>query len=134
MVGKNLSVVDTAEAVRPALAGLLIQQVAPLNKPLPVITFNSELEHMLIKMAKQSSEDGLVLDNELAQKLITNISDLNQKLTSEGKTAILVVSPNIRRQISAIIRQHIEDLIVLSFTELPDSRKVDVVATIDGQS
>ena len=89
---------------------------------------------MLIKMAKQSGEEGLVLDNELAQKLITNISDLNQKLTSEGKTAILVVSPNIRRQISGIIRQHIEDLIVLSFTELPDSRKVDVVATIDGQS
>ena len=83
---------------------------------------------------KQNVEEGLVLDNDLAQKLITNISDLNQKLTSEGKTAILVVSPNIRRQISAIIRQHIEDLIVLSFTELPDSRKVDVVATIDGQS
>ncbi len=133
-VGKNLSLIDTAEAVRPSLAGLLIQQVAPLNQPLPVITFNSELEHMLIKMAKQSGEEGLVLDNDLAQKLITNISDLNQKLTSEGKTAILVVSPNIRRQISAIIRQHIEDLIVLSFTELPDSRKVDVVATIDGQS
>ncbi len=134
LVGKNLSLIDTAEAVRPSLAGLLIQQVAPLNQPLPVITFNSELEHMLIKMAKQSGEEGLVLDNELAQKLITNISDLNQKLTSEGKTAILVVSPSIRRQISAIIRQHIEDLIVLSFTELPDSRKVDVVATIDGQS
>ncbi len=133
LVGKNLSLIDTAEAVRPSLAGLLIQQVAPLNQPLPVITFNSELEHMLIKMAKQSGEEGLVLDNELAQKLITNISDLNQKFTSEGKTAILVVSPNIRRQISAIIRQHIEDLIVLSFTELPDSRKVDVVATIDGQ-
>ena len=134
LVGKNLSLIDTAEAVRPSLSGLLIQQVAPLNQPLPVITFNSELEHMLIKMAKQSGEEGLVLDNDLAQKLITNISDLNQKLTSEGKTAILVVSPNIRRQISAIIRQHIEDLIVLSFTELPDSRKVDVVATIDGQS
>ena len=134
LVGKSLSLIDTAEAVRPSLAGLLIQQVAPLNQPLPVITFNSELEHMLIKMAKQSGEEGLVLDNELAQKLITNISDLNQKLTSEGKTAILVVSPSIRRQISAIIRQHIEDLIVLSFTELPDSRKVDVVATIDGQS
>jgi flagellar biosynthesis protein FlhA len=134
LIGKNLSVIDTAEAVRPSLAGLLIQQVAPLNKPLPVITFNSELEHMLIKMAKQSGDEGLVLDNELAQKLITNISDLNQKLISEGKPAVLVVSPNIRRQISAIIRQHIEDLIVLSFTELPDSRKVDVVATIDGQS
>ena len=132
LVGKNLSVIETAEAIRPNLAGLLIQQVAPLNKALPVITFNSELEHMLIKMAKQNGEEGLVLDNELATKLISNISDLNQKLISEGSTAVLVVSPNIRRQISGIIRQHIEDLIVLSFTELPDNRKVNVVATIDG--
>ena len=132
LVGKNLSVIETAEAIRPNLAGLLIQQVAPLNKALPVITFNSELEHMLIKMAKQNGEEGLVLDNELATKLISNISDLNQKLVSEGNTAVLVVSPNIRRQISGIIRQHVEDLIVLSFTELPDNRKVNVVATIDG--
>ena len=134
LVGKNLSVIETAEAIRPNLAGLLIQQVAPLNKALPVITFNSELEHMLIKMAKQNGEEGLVLDNELATKLISNISDLNQKLVSEGNTAVLVVSPNIRRQISGIIRQHVEDLIVLSFTELPDNRKVNVVATIDGGS
>ncbi len=134
LVGKNLSVIETAEAIRPNLAGLLIQQVAPLNKALPVITFNSELEHMLIKMAKQNGEEGLVLDNELATKLISNISDLNQKLVSEGNTAVLVVSPNIRKQISGIIRQHVEDLIVLSFTELPDNRKVNVVATIDGGS
>jgi flagellar biosynthesis protein FlhA len=134
LVGKNLSVIDTAEAIRPSLAGLLIQQVAPLNKALPVITFNSELEHMLIKMAKQNGEEGLVLDNELATKLISNISDLNQKLVSEGNSAVLVVSPNIRRQISGIIRQHVEDLIVLSFTELPDNRKINVVATIDGGS
>ncbi len=134
LVGKNLSVIETAEAIRPNLAGLLIQQVAPLNKALPVITFNSELEHMLIKMAKQNGEEGLVLDNELATKLISNISDLNQKLVSEGNSAVLVVSPNIRRQISGIIRQHVEDLIVLSFTELPDNRKVNVVATIDGGS
>ena len=134
LVGKNLSVIETAEAIRPFLSGLLIQQVAPLNKPLPVITFNSELEHMLIKMAKQNGDEGLVLDNDLATKLISNISDLNQKLVSEGNTAVLVVSPNIRRQISGIIRQHVEDLIVLSFTELPDNRKVNVVATIDGLS
>ena len=134
LVGKNLSVIETAEAIRPSLAGLLIQQVAPLNEALPVITFNSELEHMLIKMAKQNGEEGLVLDNELATKLISNVSDLNQKLVSEGNSAVLVVSPNIRRQISGIIRQHVEDLIVLSFTELPDNRKINVVATIDGGS
>ena len=89
---------------------------------------------MLIKMAKQNGEEGLVLDNQLATKLISNISDLNQKLTSEGNPAVLVVSPSIRRQVSAIIRQHVEDLIVLAFTELPDNRKVNVVATVDGET
>ena len=64
---RNLSIVETAEALRPTLAGLLIQQISPLNQPLPVITLEADLEQMLIKMSRQSGEEGLVLDNELAQ-------------------------------------------------------------------
>ena len=129
---RNLSIVETAEALRPTLAGLLIQQISPLNQPLPVITLEAELEQMLIKMSRQSGEEGLVLDNELAQNLLTKISETNQKLSNEGKSAALVVSPAIRRQFSAIVRQHVEDMIVLAFTELPDNRKINVVATISG--
>ena len=40
LLAKNLSIVETAESIRPALAGLLIQQVAPLNEALPIITFD----------------------------------------------------------------------------------------------
>ena len=54
LAGRNLNIIDTAEMLRPELAGLLIQQVSPLNQPLPVITLGSELEHMLITMARQS--------------------------------------------------------------------------------
>ena len=129
---RNLSIVETAEALRPTLAGLLIQQISPLNQPLPVITLEADLEQMLIKMSRQSGEEGLVLDNELAQNLLTKISETNQKLSNEGKSAALVVSPAIRRQFSAIVRQHVEDMIVLAFTELPDNRKINVVAYISG--
>ena len=129
---RNLSIVETAEALRPTLAGLLIQQISPLNQPLPVITLEADLEQMLIKMSRQSGEEGLVLDNELAQKLLTKISETNQKLSNEGKSAALVVSPAIRRQFSAIVRQHVEDMVVLAFTELPDNRKINVVASISG--
>ena len=87
---------------------------------------------MLIKMSRQSGEEGLVLDNELAQNLLTKISETNQKLSNEGKSAALVVSPAIRRQFSLIVRQHVEDMIVLAFTELPDNRKINVVASITG--
>ena len=55
-----------------------------------------------------------------------------KKLSNEGKTAALVVSPAIRRQFSAIVRQHVEEMIVLAFTELPDNRKINVVASIAG--
>ena len=130
---QNLSVTDTAEALRPHLSGLLVQQVAPLNQPIQVITLSGELENMLIKMVRQSGDEGLVLDANLAQQLIKGISEAQQKVTSEGKTAVLVVSPAIRRQFASILKQHIEDLLVLAFTELPDNRQINVVATISSE-
>ncbi|MEE2774051.1 MAG: flagellar biosynthesis protein FlhA [Pseudomonadota bacterium] len=134
LLAKNLSIVETAEAIRPALAGLLIQQVAPLNETLPIITFDSDLEHMLITMSRQSGEEGLVLDSSLAKKLLQSISDAAQKFSADGKQAVLVVSPEIRRQLSHITRQHIDDLLVLAFTELPEHRKVNIVATISNET
>jgi len=130
LASRNLGPADTAEALRPVLAGLLIQQVAPLNQPLPVMTLESDLEHMLISMARQSGDDGLVIDNSLAEQLLTKIVKTNEELSAQGKQAVMVVSPAIRRVFSHFIRQHIDDQIVLAFTELPETRKIDVVATI----
>ena len=127
---RNLSIEETAEALRPELASLLIQQVAPLNTPLPVITFEGELEHMLINMQRQSPEGELILDTELAQRLLENLTRVNEQLSAEGRQAVVVVSPIIRRSLASIIRQHIDDIIVIAFSELPETRKVDVVATI----
>jgi flagellar biosynthesis protein FlhA len=134
LAGRNLSIIDTAEMLRPELAGLLIQQVAPLNQPLPVITLGSELEHMLITMARQSGEEGLVIDNALAQQLLRKISDTNDALAAKGRQAVIVVSPAIRKEFSKIIRQHIDDIVVLAFTELPETRKIEVIATITGEA
>ena len=33
-------------------------------------------------------------------------------------------------EISILLRQHIEDIVVLAFTELPENKKVKVIATI----
>ena len=132
LAGKNLTVAESAEALRPGLAGLLIQQIAPLSQPLPVITLSSELEHMLISMARQSGDAGLMLDNALAERLIKSVSQASEKAAAEGRQAVMVVSPAIRKQLSAIVRHHIDDMIIMGFTELPDSRKINVIATISG--
>ena len=131
---RNLGAIDTAEALRPRLAPLLIQQIAPLNQPLPVMTLDTELEHMLITMVRQSGEEGLILDNSLAEQLLKKISETSEKVSAKGDQAVMVVSPAIRRQFAQLIRQHIEDLNVLAFTELPDNRKIEVVATISGEA
>jgi flagellar biosynthesis protein FlhA len=134
LAGRNLGIIESAEALRPGLAGLLIQQIAPLNQPLPVITLSSELEHMLISMSRQSTDGGLLLDSGLAERLIKSVAQASEKTSADGRQAVLVVSPQIRRQLSTIMRQHIDDLAVLGFTELPDNRKINVIATISGDT
>ncbi len=130
VTNKNLSNVDLAEIVRPSIIGLLIQQIAPLNSPLPIITFSGELEQMLLNISKQSGENGIILESNLIQKIVTAINEAIEKLQTENKRPVLITAPSIRRDISFMLRQHIDNLDVLSFTELPDSKKIEVIATI----
>ncbi|MEN8949487.1 flagellar biosynthesis protein FlhA, partial [Planktotalea arctica] len=134
MASRNLSVADTAEALRPHLVALLIQQTAPLNDALPVVTLESSFEHLLINSAKQSEGEQLLLDGSLAERLVHSLVNINEEQSEAGKKPFLVVSPQIRRKLSTFLRQHVADFPVLSFTELPDGRKVEVVATVSGDA
>ena len=89
---------------------------------------------MLINMQRQSPEGELILDTELAQRLLENLTRVNEQLSAEGRQAVVVVSPVIRRSMARIIRQHIDDMVVIAFSELPETRKVDVVATIGSET
>ena len=127
---KNMTPVELAEAVRPTISGLLIQQIAPLNSPLPIITFSAELEQMIVNIAKQTGPNGLILEANLIQKIVNAINDVIEKLQSENRKAVMITAPVIRRDLSHMLRQHIPNLDVLSFTELPDNKKIEVVANI----
>ena len=130
---KNSSPIDIAETVRPAISGLLIQQIAPLNSPLPVITFSAELEQMIVNIAKQTGENGLILEANLIQKIVTAINSVMEKMQNENRKAVMITAPVIRRDLSHMLRQHIPSLDVLSFTELPDNKKIEVVANIGSE-
>ena len=75
----------------------------------------------------------VILDNSLAEQLLRKF-ETSEQVSARGDQAVMVVSPAIRRQFAKLVRQHIEDLNVLAFTELPDSRKIEVVATISGEA
>lgn len=130
---KNNSPLDIAETVRPAISGLLIQQIAPLNSPLPVITFSAELEQMIVNIAKQTGANGLILEASLIQKIVTAVNSVMEKMQNENRKAVMITAPVIRRDLSHMLRQHIPNLDVLSFTELPDNKKIEVIANIGSE-
>ncbi len=127
---KKLNPEELSEAVRPAISSLLIQRLSSVNEHLNVSTFNQDLEQMLISMAQKSGSEGLLIDPNLAKQLIQSVIDINEKMSAENKTAVVITSPLIRKDISILLRQHVEDVVVLAFTELPESKKIKVVATI----
>nr|WP_194096945.1 flagellar biosynthesis protein FlhA [Marivivens aquimaris] len=132
---RNLAAQDMAEAMRPQLTPLLLQQLGPINSPLPLITLDPELEQILIR-ARQSGDidGGLVIDSGLAQTIITSLAEAQDKAAGEGKTSVVVVANVLRRAFSAFIRPHMPDAIIIGINELPEMRKVEVVAVIGGQS
>lgn len=130
---RNLSAADMAESLRPMLIPLLLQQMVPINTPLPLVTLDPELEQLLIR-ARRQGEEGLVLDNGLAATLVKSISEALDNAQGQGKQAVLIVAGQLRRSFAQFLRPHLPDAIVMGINELPDNRRVEVVAAIGGQN
>ena len=69
-----------------------------------------------------------MIDPSLAKEMIQSIIEIGEKFDS---TLVIVTSPIIRKDLSILLRQHVEDIVVLSFTELPESKRVKVIATVE---
>ena len=132
LAGRNLSIPDTAESLRPNLVPLLLQRLVPHKDAIPVVTLEPSFENILINTDRQNQQEELLIDANLSQNLITKLSDVVEEQMALSKTPFLIVSPIIRRKLAKLVRAHMADLNILSFTELPESKKVDVVATITG--
>ena len=130
LAGRNLNVSDTAEALRADLIPLLLQRLVPHNDVVPVITLEPNFENLLINADRQNQQEELILDVSLSQTLITQLSNAVDQQLEKSKAPFLIVSPSIRRKLAKLVRAQLIDLNVLSFTELPETKRVEVVATI----
>ncbi len=130
LAGRNLNVSDTAEALRADLIPLLLQRLVPHNDVVPVITLEPNFENLLINADRQNQQEELILDVSLSQTLITQLSNAVDQQLEKSKAPFLIVSPSIRRKLAKLVRAQLSDLNVLSFTELPETKRVEVVATI----
>lgn len=120
-------------AVRVALARAIVQSIVGLEPELPVITLDPRLEQILlnsIQKAGQGSEDGILLEPGMAEKLQRSLVEAGQRQEMLGKPAILLVAGQIRAMLSRFARLAVPAMHVLAYQEIPDNKQVTIVATV----
>jgi flagellar biosynthesis protein FlhA len=116
--------------VRVALGRSIVQKVAGLNQELPVITLEPALEQLLMQSAQTASQGSLGIEPNLADRLFKSLEKVVRKQEMANQPAILVVAPPLRLWISQLVKHAIAGLSVLSYSEIPDNKKIRVVAAV----
>ena len=120
-------------AVRVALARAIVQSLVGLEPELPVITLEPRLEQLLLnsmQKAGQGSEDGILLEPGMAEKLQRSLIEAAQRQEILGKPAILLVAGPVRAMLSRFARMAVPNMHVLAYQEIPDNKQVTIVATV----
>ena len=127
---------ELTSQVRVALGRSIVQKVAGLSQELPVITLEPALEQLLMQSAQTAAQGSLGIEPNLADRLFKSLEKVVRKQEMANQPAILVVAPPLRLWIAQLVKHAIVGLSVLSYSEIPDNKKIRVVAAVgaDGGS
>ena len=118
--------------IRPKLGRMIMQALVDGDNSLQVMTLEPTLEQLLHNVLQQSQPgQPVVLEPSLAENLFAALRQGARTLEEMGHPAVLVVSPLIRGWLSKAARFRVNDLTVLSYSEIPDDQAVKVVHTVD---
>jgi len=125
--------VQLVEEVRQRIGALIVQTIVPVRMPLPVVTLDPGLEHLLSQAVRSGQGAVHPIEPGLGNKLVHAIGEVAGPLLSEGRRFAVVTSPIARRALSRLLAPHVPDVPVLSLLEIPDSKPVEVVAIVGGE-
>jgi flagellar biosynthesis protein FlhA len=117
-------------AVRAALGRSIIQHINGLDPELEVITLNQDLEQILLQSIQKGDGGGLAMEPGLAQRLLEGLRQVVEKREVAGRPSVLVVSPQLRTWLARWLRPSIKSLHVLGVNEIPDNKRVRIVASV----
>jgi flagellar biosynthesis protein FlhA len=115
--------------VRVALGRQIVQDIVGLGDELPVMTLDPELEQLL---GNSSVNTGTTpgLEPGLAERLQRRVAEGAQRQEQAGEPAVLLVPPPLRLTLARFLRAALPQLNVLAWNEIPDNRRVRLVAAI----
>jgi len=135
-------------AVRVALSPSIVHKINGLGAEIPAFTLDPKLEQILQSSVQQVnappngmqqdhtssvpavSSQGIGLEPSLADQIHQALLQQTQRQEVAGEPAVLLVPPAIRSWMARFVRQGIPGLNVLAYNEIPDDRKVRLVAAV----
>lgn len=128
--GGDTPAIQLAENVRHRLGASIIQSIVPANLPLPAITIDPELEGLLLQAVRTAPDASWPFEPRLARQIINALDQALHPLQAAARSAALLTAPACRPALARLLRGSALDLPVLSFLEIPETKSVDIVATI----
>ncbi len=122
--------------VRPKLGRMIVQGlVSEQDNTLSVMTLDPGLEQLLHNVLQQSpAGQPMVMEPGLAERLFGALRGGARAVEEQGHAAVLVVSPTIRPWLSKAVRYRVNDLTLLSYSEIPDDQNVKVIHTVHAET
>jgi flagellar biosynthesis protein FlhA len=115
---------------RVALGRSIFQQINGMAEEMPIVTLDPALEQLLLQSLHPNAGEGVALEPGLVEKVRGLLLESTQRQESMGQPAVLTVSPALRSWFARFLRHGIPGLHVLAYNEIPESKRIRVVATI----
>ncbi|WP_200893905.1 flagellar biosynthesis protein FlhA [Xanthomonas sp. GPE 39] len=114
-------------AVRNALGRFIVQEIAGMASELPVFTLAPQLERVL---QDSSQGNGAALEPGLAERLHQSLADCVSKQEARNEPAVVLVPAQVRAALARLVRHSVPSLSVLSYSEVPEDKRLKLVGTI----
>lgn len=129
-VGQTKDLAQLTVHVRTALGKFILQNIPGVGDVVEVMTLDPSLEQVLLKSMQGAPEGQLAIEPSLAERVSQRLNEQVQQREMVGKPAILLVNPFVRAPLARLFRYSIPSLVVLSYSEIPESRQINVFASI----
>ncbi len=115
---------------RIALSRQIVQDIAGTGSELPVVTLEPDLEQLLQNSMGAGGATNPALEPGLAERLAGRLAESAQRQEAAGEPSVLMVAPALRAALARFTRASVPSMHVLAWNEIPDNRRVRLVAAV----
>ncbi len=127
---RSADAAELAELIRPSLGPAIVQTLAGLREPVTALALDPALESLLASAVRAAPGSQWPFDPDLGARVGEAVSAAAAPLVAQGRRFAIVTTPAVRRPLWALLRVRLPQPVVLSFTEIPDDRSIDVVSIV----